>query len=188
VALYPVECLAEKAALQLQKCRDDTMGIEKMRECAHDAAKEPRVALGRLGGDDVATGACGLAVTSAIRARLQGTVIYLDDLDRWLMAHQSHLKTPMETKSLAAACEGSLCQDMPKAEALGYAQRGAAPPLDSTACTASLFICGSPDAACSLDEVAKRLGVACDPKDNRTSAAAEDHLYVRATHKLVAPQ
>jgi hypothetical protein len=185
--LYSVGCVAKKASREWERCRQETIGYERLRDCMRGAVAQASGALGRLTGAPISTGKCGGAIERSIRRNIEGTAVYLGDIDRWLTFNQSSLQVSMASKSLAGACENSRCPDAPNVEDAPYA------PLDrrqvqDAECTKPLFVCGSPDtpgSSCSPDEIAARLGVACDAKANLAPSKPDSRLYVRSTRKLI---
>src|SRR5262249_234854 len=153
-----------------EKCRSRADGFGKLRDCVRSAAEQARAARSQVSSDVVSTGACGGVIERSIRRRLEGTVVYLDDIDRWLTVNQAQLDGPMKAKSFDDACRGELCATRPNGGWPQYAPEDQHA-LEGSSCTQKLVVCGSPAADCSPDEIARRLGVACDPKDNIVSVA-----------------
>lgn len=179
-SLHPAACKAASNNSAWAGCHDETKGYDRVLACARRGLAKARAARAQLPKARSSVSVCGKAVEGAAREVVDGSAELLEKVVAWLEANRSKLAGPLATAPLSEACDTVDCSELPSEftiEKASYAR------VSSIECTMPLFRCGGgwENVVCRFNEVASRLGVACDPAENKTSSP----LLVRATGRLV---
>lgn len=175
-ATYPLSCKAAGANNDWATCHDETKGFDNVLRCAQGARAKAKALASRIPAD-TARSTCGKTIGAASRGVVTSTAKMLDDLVAWLEKHRAQLVGPMATAALSDACDTVNCEDMPSEFAPAY-EGASYRHVMEVECTKTLFQCGTArDNVCFINKVADRLGLSCDPTENKTDSP----LSVRTT-------
>jgi hypothetical protein len=119
-----------------------------------------------------ATG-CAAVIDARVRQYVDARQHLLADAVSWLKTNRAVLDPALRGKTISD-CEVDACRGMPKEYEDKY--QGSVLSLDDLSCTKALFTCGAPANVCFVNKIASRLGLACDPNENKGN-----DLAVRAT-------
>lgn len=157
-------------------CHDETKGYANLLRCAQNAKNASEAALRSLPSNEPAS-ECGREIATASTSMVRASVTLYTDLIAWLEKNRSRLEGPLKTSPLTDVCNRLDCGDQPsqfdgRYELASYAT------VSRIECTKALFQCGrARDNVCWINKVASRIGVACDPSENKP----DDPLFVRST-------
>ena len=173
---YPLSCKAAGATSDWATCHDETKGFDNVLRCAKAAQTKARSVVARVP-SDTPRSTCGKAIATASRGVVMTAAKMLDDVVAWLEKHRAQLMGPMANAALSDACDAVNCDDMPNEFTAPYEGASYARVMGVN-CTKTLFQCGTAaDNVCWINKVADRLGLACDPTENKTDSP----LSVRST-------
>ncbi|MBX3220103.1 MAG: hypothetical protein KF795_06250 [Labilithrix sp.] len=177
-ALHPLACRAAAATNAWATCHDEAKGYDRVLACAKQQRDKARAAVARLPGAQPSS-VCGRTVAAASREMVLAVGQLFDRLVPWLEKNRARITVPLATAPVAEVCAEIDCPDLPTEFAIENASYARVSGIE---CTKTLFRCGvARDNICWINRVASRLGVACDPSENKPS----DSLSVRETGRHV---
>lgn len=197
-AFYPAACQAAAVRRQVAQAVEPETG-----KCAYDsivaAVEQGETSMRNLQAalpKEKAQTACGKMVEANVKKDVTATLAFLNELREWMRANEKAAKRKIVADNkLAGSVPGAPMAPIaeyawdPKTDPSGTkpVRRGTYNQNDYE-CTKALFQCGqAADNICWVNKVVERLGLACDPKNNKTSGQPNDMLRERATGRGISP-
>ncbi len=172
---YPLACFTHAADWDWATCHDETKGFQALLNCAEASLKKARAA--KEGYPKFkASSICGRSIVNATKVVVDATPPFFEDLISWLKASRAKIEPGLRTKPLADVCSAVDCSGKPSAGSEKYQLVDFAV-VNRVECTRKLLACGVARKPCHIGEVAARLGLACDPTENRW----QDPVFVQET-------
>jgi hypothetical protein len=157
-SLNPVWCSAAHADFEWATCHDETKGYAAFLACTEATVAKVTAAQGSLP-KAVAEGKCGAEVDGAVRVYINDRAKFFPEYVAWLKANRSKVEPLMRGATIIDATD----KDSSLHEPMSPISTGP----NAIECVQKLFRCGPSDNVCWVPKVAARLGVACDPAENK---------------------